>query len=243
MKKNGLIIVLIVIILGLGVYIFYDKVINKTETSTTESDEINNNDNNTNYTNLVTDAYNKEVSWNLPESVSPNNNDTITNSVILPKLNINNENATKLNQKILDNYKDIIKIIDNNSYTNEMEGRTANKISYEYMINDNIVYMIIYEGNFVYYGSGSETYKGYYYDLKNNVELSAEDICKKYNITVEDINKKIDSENSQHEKASSDYINNIDNLNKIIALKPNQNKIDIYIQTMPAVSILTLEKK
>lgn len=97
--------------------------------------------------------------------------------VDVPYLNINSEDAVKINENIIDTYN---KIIINNGYT----------CNYSFYISsDNILSLVISTKYSEVDNTLYETYKyfTYNYDLKKNRYLSDEEVLKKFNVSDEKV--------------------------------------------------------
>ena len=93
---------------------------------------------------------------------------------------------------------------------------------YEYAIADNIVYILIKESGGALNHSGFSTYKGFYYDMKNDKEISLNEIYKKYNITVEKIEK-------EYERKGPSFDEYYPEANGLYYIMPTENSMKYYI--------------
>ena len=246
MKKSLVIVIviLILVIVGLCAFIAYDKNLlgikgeSKTEKNnvekTKEEKKNNNDDIKSNETAYVIDTYNKRVSWPFPESFSPNESEKtidIVYQAVLPKITINTDTTKKLNSKIMDDYKAITDTIDSGTYSSDKASVTACHVDYDYSVNDNIIFILITSACGNYRGSGRTTHVGYYYDIKNDKELSVQDIFDKYGITIANVNEKITNENNVRGENSKVVL--VDNMNQIPAVMTiaNVKSFDVYVET------------
>ncbi len=131
---------------------------------------------------LVTDAlnYKREV---VAESVPA---EGTYHSLQIPKINVSTANVKKLNDKI---YSDCSPAY--NTLQNYTEGNMVYRITYEYRVYKNLVAIV------VDYASGHQCshyncdYRGYYFDLNNDRELTLDEYVSKlgYNTESELISK------------------------------------------------------
>ena len=144
----------------------------------------------------VIDAYNNAYVIKARETISEEEQKNYTEDELntllgydfkIPKINLETEAAQKINNDMYDLIK---------GYTNDLENkRNASdgfiKYDYEYIILDEVIYIKLNYTGYAFPGGGTMEQYLYYYDLKDNKELTNEDIMKKYQITTEDINQKL----------------------------------------------------
>ena len=195
--KTIIIIILLVISLSLGGYLIYDKTFsNKCNTKETISpkDNENSNEEKNNTSNDTTTskkdyeyvgiAFNGYKTYNWPtsefgkESTDP---DQTTNNISIPKILIDTPVTKTMNQKILKNYQGYIDAVITN---NEKEAIASTTVSYRYAIYKDILFIMVTDSYLNHRGSGITSYNGYYYDIKNDTELSLDDIIKRLSINV-----------------------------------------------------------
>ena len=196
-KKTIIIIILLIISLSLGGYLLYDKAFsNKCNTKETISpkdnenskEEKNNTSNDTTtsqkdyeYVGLAFNGY-KVYNWPTSEfgkeSTDP---DQTTNNISIPKILIDTPVTKIINQKILKNYQSYIDTVN----TNDQEAAIASTtVSYRYAIYKDILFIMITDSYLNHRAGGGVHFTGYYYDIKNDAELSLNDVIKKLNINV-----------------------------------------------------------
>lgn len=196
-KKTIIIIILLIISLSLGGYLLYDKAFsNKCNTKETISpkdnenskEEKNNTSNDTTtsqkdyeYVGLAFNGY-KVYNWPTSEfgkeSTDP---DQTTNNISIPKILIDTPVTKIINQKILKNYQSYIDTVN----TNDQEAAIASTtVSYRYAIYKDILFIMVTDSYLNHRAGGGVHFTGYYYDIKNDAELSLNDVIKKLNINV-----------------------------------------------------------
>ena len=133
---------------------------------------------------LVGDAFSGVRYFNWPEEVIKKNEyfdpDTLYHKVVVPKILMETEVTSKINDEIYNSYSKYIEDVKNNgkSYmTYEID------IDYTYKIKNDILFILIKQNINSSKLTSSEEYKIYYYDIKNDKELNTEDICALFNIT------------------------------------------------------------
>lgn len=213
-KKTIIIIILLIISLSLGGYLLYDKAFsnkcntketispkdnetsNEAKENTTSKDNTNSNEttsgNNTSndtttsrkdyeYVGLAFNGY-KVYNWPTSEfgkeSTDP---DQTTNNISIPKILIDTPVTKIINQKILKNYQSYIDTVN----TNDQEAAIASTtVSYRYAIYKDILFIMVTDSYLNHRAGGGVHFTGYYYDIKNDAELSLNDVIKKLNINV-----------------------------------------------------------
>ena len=169
MKKNKILvtflIIFIVISFLLGSYIIYKEYFkdNKCDDPKSEIKE------NTNY---VVDLVNvkKELKYVGSCSIEGGKGNI---DVKLPKINIDTTNAKKLNNLIQTDYKKEYEI----SSKDETNMAYIDS-SYKYVVRNNIIFLYVESTLNIGCGSGSETTKNYYFDIKNDKILTTEEAFK-----------------------------------------------------------------
>ena len=109
--------------------------------------------------------------------------------VILPKI-LKDTNTTKaINQKILDDNKWAISTIEkglqNEDNPHILFDVTTN---YDYTIDNDILYILVTTQIKYYHSHGWNGYYSYYYDIKNDKELTTNEIAARLNIKSKDLN-------------------------------------------------------
>lgn len=175
--KNVIITILAMLVLGLGGYLVYDKVIDKEEKSPIEEgnkEEI-----------TVVDAFSDSVTYPWPteqlgkEQGEP---DTITKKVKLPKIELETGTAKIINDKIYNKYKNEMSWF-SDSYVFGSDVNQVN-VSYDYRIYKNVLFIFVDELNHNYRGSGWNNHDIYYYDIESDKELTVDEICNRFGITL-----------------------------------------------------------
>lgn len=134
----------------------------------------------------------------------------------LPKLTINSKNAQKFNEKIMSQFssKDDCK--------SGFQSVSSSHVDYKYYLKDNTVFILVTQETNNYRGSGSHQHFGYYYDITNDKELSLEDIYKKYSITLDEVNNRIQSQNG---------VLPMTKLDQVVMPTINDNCYVVYVDT------------
>ena len=232
-KKTIIIIILLIISLSLGGYLLYDKAFsNKCNTKETISPKDNENSNeakdNTTSKDTTTSrkdyeyvglAFNGYKVYNWSDSGIPRDEDEpeqTVNNISIPKILIDTPVTKIINKKILNGYRGYINKITTNI---KDEAVVSTEVSYRYAVYKDILFILISDGYLNYRGSGITSYNGYYYDIKNDAELNANDIVKRLNI---DTKKALDKANSTNEELTGSdtakYVCNVipDEMNEIL---------------------------
>lgn len=220
--KNIVITILTILVLCLGGYLIYDKIIDKDsrnkiidKDNEAINNELNNNelesDNNLSYRDkdeyigIAISRY-ATVEWYLSDKYD-SDPDYLIRKIELPKILFDTENAKQINEKIYSDYKEDI---DKLKYNEKNSKPFDINISYDYSINDNILSLVIEKEFRTARGSGYDIRKGYYYDIKNDRELILDEVCNMFNITLD----KVKSKNS--------------NIERIDAILANPNDYTVY---------------
>ena len=180
MKNNKILvtflIIFVVISFLLGSYIIYKEYFkdNKCDDPKSEIKE------NTNY---VVDLVNvkKELKYVGSCSIEGGKGNI---DVKLPKINIDTANAKKLNDLIKDNYKKAYE-----ASVNDETNMAYINASYEYVVRNNIIYIFVKSSMNSGCGSGSETTKNYYFDIKNDKILTTEEAFKLAGYSLDDLRR------------------------------------------------------
>mgnify|MGYP004550544399 FL=1 len=180
MKNNKILvtflIIFVVISFLLGSYIIYKEYFkdNKCDDPKSEIKE------NTNY---VVDLVNvkKELKYVGSCSIEGGKGNI---DVKLPKINIDTANAKKLNDLIKENYKKAYE-----ASVNDETNMAYIDASYEYVVRNNIIYIFVKGTINKGCGTGSETTKNYYFDIKNDKILTTEEAFKLAGYSLDDLRR------------------------------------------------------
>lgn len=180
MKNNKILvtflIIFVVISFLLGSYIIYKEYFkdNKCDDPKSEIKE------NTNY---VVDLVNvkKELKYVGSCSIEGGKGNI---DVKLPKINIDTTNAKKLNDLIKENYKKAYE-----ASVNDETNMAYIDASYEYVVRNNIIYIFVKGTINKGCGTGSETTKNYYFDIKNDKILTTEEAFKLAGYSLDDLRR------------------------------------------------------
>ncbi len=223
-SKTTMTILIIIIILLIGGYavLIPGLISNNNQNSTNEGQNISK-DSSEEYTPYVAEAFNKHINLKFPEELQPDEyekNLNISWHIVLPKITIETANADIFNKKILNDYQNLITMINNEKQENNnlFNSATSHHINYDYYINDNIIGIIITNSFTCTRASSGTTYKGYYYSIAEDKELSIQDILNKYNITIDEINEKISELDKDAANNIYGDIGNIKDANDINAI-------------------------
>ncbi len=188
--KNTIIIILSIAVIALGGYFVYDKVIVK-DNECVEKENSNNNDSISNnetinrnkdeYVGLALSRY-AMLEWYLSDDKMASDPDYIVRRIDLPKLLFDTENAKKLNEKI---YNDYIYDIENLNVKTEKPYEV--EITYDYYIMNNILSLMVERSASSSRGGSGNSRRGYYYDIKNDEELSVDEVAKMFDITLDKV--------------------------------------------------------
>ena len=235
-KKTIIIILLLIIFLSLGGYLIYDKATmskcnneatispkenetpneakdtttskDNTTSNETTSDDNTSNDTTTSrkdyeYVGLAFNAY-KIYDWPTSDFGKENTDpDQTTNNISIPKILIDTSATKIINQKILKNYQDYINKV--NTYDKEAN-ITSTNVSYRYEIYKDILFIIVTDSYTNHRAGGNTRYTGYYYDIKNDQELSLKDIIQRLNINTNNTLTKISSKIKDNAKTICNII-------------------------------------
>lgn len=204
-KKNILIIILSILLVITVGYIVYSELnnknidnCNKTENNNVENNNShNNNETNQNQTseqseyNIVGEAYNGiKVIKNTNDDVNPKNGDPLelVEKVILPKILKDTDTTKSINKKILDDNKWAISTVEK-GLQNEDNPYTLFDVTtnYDYTLNNDILYILVTTKNWYYHSESFNDYYSYYYDMKNDKELTTNEVASLLNIKLKDI--------------------------------------------------------
>lgn len=239
--KTIIIIILLVISLSLGGYLIYNKGFsNKCNTKETISPkkEKNNTSNDTTTSRkdyeYVGIAFNGYKTYNWSDSGIPREDgepEQTINKISIPKILIDTAVTKKLNDKMYNTYSGYISKITNNLKDGAI---VSTDVSYSYAIYKDILFILITDSYLNYRGSGITSYNGYYYDIKNDKELTFKEVAKKLNIDTKEVLDKANNNNEElsgSEKAK--YVCNV------IPNDMNTN-LDVYYTTGDSCSENTM---
>lgn len=187
-KNTGYIVVIIILsllVLGLGGFIVYDKVISNDEPKITNNDVKENEEKDTNEV-----ADNKEIK--IETAVDYVDDHYKEFYVKLPKVVGKGEKIDEFNKKILNEM--LPKTISNPVCRAALNGECMDKgatMNYKYLTKDNILIIYVYteipEDGMAAPQSGSGLYSGsFFYDIENDKILTADEIAKKFNLVIHD---------------------------------------------------------
>ena len=204
-KKNILIIILSILLVITVGYIVYSELnsknidnCSKTENNNIENNNSNkNNENNQNQTsgqseyNIVGEAYNGiKFIKNTNNDINPKNGDPLelVEKVILPKILKDTDTTKSINKKILDDNKWAISTVEK-GLQNEDNPYTLFDVTtnYDYTLNNDILYILVTTKNWYYHSESFNNYYSYYYDMKNDKELTTNEVASILNIKLKDI--------------------------------------------------------
>lgn len=180
--KNTIITILAILVLVLGGDLVYDKFIAKEDPSN-KGENIEQNVGKK----YVANAFSESLTTDWPiEELGKDNTDpdTVTKKVEIPKILIETNSTKIINDKIYNDYMDFIKMFDKNYQFETFEKTQIINITYDYKIQEDIIYIIIKNTSSSSRAGGEVSYMAYYYDIKNDKVLTVDDICKKYNIDL-----------------------------------------------------------
>ena len=204
-KKNILIIILSILLVITVGYIVYSELnsknidnCSKAENNNIENDNSNkNNENSQNQTsgqseyNIVGEAYNGiKVIKNTNDDIDTKNGDPVemVEKVILPKILKDTDTTKTINQNILNDNKWAISAVEkglqNEDNPHVLFDVTTN---YDYTINNDILYILVTTQIKYYRSHGWNDYYSYYYDMKNDKELTTNEVASILNIKLKDI--------------------------------------------------------
>lgn len=205
-KKNIVIIILSILLVATVGYIIYSELNTKnsintdtTDCNNTQNDNTNkNNKNNQNQTNkyseysIVGEDYNGiNVIKNPNDDIntSMGDPDEMVEKVILPKILKDTETTRSINKRILDDNNWAISTVEkglqNEDDQNVLFDVTTN---YDYTVHNDILYILVTTKNWYYHSHAFNTYYSYYYDIKNDKELTTSEVAGMLNIKLKDIN-------------------------------------------------------
>lgn len=194
-KQTIWITILVLLVVGLTSYIITDKIILKNLSSNNNHQENNNNNENKQEKEeeiTVISYYTKTASKKVTDYDSETK--TYTLSLDIPMIRSTKPGAVALNQKIQNDLKREVDIIENirdidwNNLPNDFDMTKDDlifKTNYSYNILDNIVWIAISETAYFLHGSGSTYLSTYSYDINNDKELTQTEIVKKFDIDLE----------------------------------------------------------
>lgn len=199
-KKNIIIIILSLLLLTALGYIIYNSLNNNTNKNTQETNNQNtantleqNNTQNNKYQeyNVVGEAYNGiNIIKNTNDDIDTKNGDPVemVEKVILPKILKDTDTTKTINQNILDDNKWAISAVEkglqNEDNPHVLFDVTTN---YDYTINNDILYILVTTQIKYYRSHGWNDYYSYYYDIKNDKELTTNEVATRLNIKLKDL--------------------------------------------------------
>ena len=164
--KNTIILILSLLVIGLGSYVIFDKVINKNDSSNE-----NTSSSKTENSVSVVDAVNYKEGYL---------------SVRLPKITGNTESINQINNKILNEV-----LPKTNTYSaaqEEVKGsiNENSKIEYQYDIANNVLILQIYSSNISMPATNGGNFNtNYFYDILNDKELTLKEAADKIGYEIE----------------------------------------------------------
>lgn len=199
-KKNIIIIILSLLLLTALGYIIYNSLNNNTNKNTQETNNQNtantleqNNTKNNKYQeyNVVGEAYNGiNIIKNTNDDIDTKNGDPVemVEKVILPKILKDTDTTKTINQNILDDNKWAISAVEkglqNEDNPHVLFDVTTN---YDYTINNDILYILVTTQIKYYRSHDWNDYYSYYYDIKNDKELTTNEVATRLNIKLKDL--------------------------------------------------------
>lgn len=122
----------------------------------------------------------KSIAWPADIERLEGEPEVLVNKIVLPKITITSEVAQSINNKITEKYSRFLK--DEQAFS---KGPYSETINYDSVVDDDILYLIISYTCHSYRATGSSNFDVYYYDIKNDKELSVQDVAMLYNIPQE----------------------------------------------------------
>lgn len=119
----------------------------------------------------------KSIAWPSDIERLDGEPEMLVNKIVLPKITIDSEVAQSINDKINNKYS--VYLEDEQSYS---KGPYEVETTYDSIVRDNILYLVIRNTMHSYRATGSGGFDVYYYDIKNDTELSVQDVATMYNI-------------------------------------------------------------
>lgn len=218
MKKNILIIVLSVLVLGLGGYLVFDKVISNNNVK----EEVKGEEKTQNLS-LVSDLVNGKIIQNYVytgegEFGGLEENEIPYVQAAIPYINMDTKNVKDINDQIQIDYKNAIDIIKNNVKEQKSnKGPYYTNINYNYTVRNEILFVFVDSETGSYRAGGGVSATAYYYDMKNDKILNTQEVLTILNITSDSI------------KALGNLDENVmSNLDNSIAIFPAGNSIVIF---------------
>lgn len=191
--KNFLIVILVLLVVGLGGYVIYDKVLEKDNNETKNEVKKDNNKG------IKIDS-DKEYVYDADY-----NADSKYNDLKVPYININTKDAKEANKKIKELY---------NSYINEFDKCLEQapscqiEVGYEdYDDNDNVISVVI-EYEKLSNNVPDKTYLFYNFDKKTGNLMSNEDLLKNMNLTMPEVKTKVVNDIKNYNTIDKDKFEN-----------------------------------
>lgn len=196
-KQTIWIIVLGLLVVGLTSYIITDKfILQNVEPNNNQENNENNQEENI----TVTSSYTKTASKKVTDRLDHPDTHTHTLTLDIPMINSTKPGTLTLNQKIQTDFQDEKEIIENvrdidwqnqpDEWKNQLDdivnqNSTIFDITYEYNISNDVIWILISKNGYFLRGSAFEYRYAYYYDIKNDKELTQAEIASKFNIDLE----------------------------------------------------------
>ena len=179
--KNVVITILVILVLGLGGYLVYDKVIDKGDTNINDdtSQSINKDYVGVAFSDSLT------IDWPTDElGKETGDPDKVTKKVEIPKILIETDSTKIINDKIYNDYIYYIKMFEDNYKFETFEKAQIINITYDYKVKEDIIYIIIKTSLSNSRADSDVNHMVYYYDIENDKVLTVDEICSKYNIDI-----------------------------------------------------------
>ena len=182
--KNKFIMITLVLAIGLlSGYIGYDLIVVHKD-----NDKVADNNNNVEYDKhtVVVSAYDGIKTFHVKAENNCEGEDlNVTHVVSIPKIVKDTKNVKNFNNKILNEFKDEINFLNKENLIGEEI--SYGETSYDYTVVNDVVYIRIESSDNGFCRSGGTYITNYYYDLKNDKELTLKEVYNKNNITLNDI--------------------------------------------------------
>lgn len=184
--KNVIITILTILVLCLGGYLVYDKVIDNKNLEEKKEIKEENKEIKEENKESVGVAFSNSLTHPFPTDPlmgkDEHDPDTITKKVVIPKILIETSVTQTINDKIYNDHKAAISVFDKD-YSTEDDYEDLD-VNYDYKIYDNILFIFVRTVAGNHRAGGYEENDIYYYDIKNDKELTVEEVCNKYNISL-----------------------------------------------------------
>lgn len=153
---------------------FYGNNIGKAENTVTES--------------TVVDALNYEKNVIPAEGLEGMGYEELKHKIRLPKITKTSENANSFNEKLYNQLSEKYEILKNNE-----EYGAIYEIDYEYKMHNDVLGIVLTYSHAVQAGGGNFYYYAYYYDLKNDKEISFSEYLSALSLDAENLTSLIKS--------------------------------------------------